>query len=41
MLNDAIHRRGDLDVNVIAVLNDTTGIKIDSISITYLERKLL
>lgn len=25
MLNDAIHRRGDTDVNVIAVLNDTTG----------------
>lgn len=25
MLNDAIHRRGDLDVNVIAVLNDATG----------------
>jgi len=25
MLNDAIHRRGDLDVDVIAVLNDTTG----------------
>ncbi len=25
MLNDAIHRRGDTDVDVIAVLNDTTG----------------
>lgn len=25
MLNDAIHRRGDLDVDVVAVLNDTTG----------------
>ena len=25
MLNKAIHRRGDLDVDVIAVLNDTTG----------------
>ena len=25
MLNDAIHRKGDLDVDVIAVLNDTTG----------------
>ena len=26
MLNDAIHRRGDMDVDVIAVLNDTTGL---------------
>lgn len=25
MLNEAIHRRGDLDVDVIAVLNDATG----------------
>jgi len=25
MLNDAIHRRGDLNVEVIAILNDTTG----------------
>ena len=25
MLNEAIKRRGDLDVDVIAVLNDTTG----------------
>lgn len=25
MLNDAIHRRGDMDVDVVAVLNDTTG----------------
>ena len=25
MLNEAIHRRGDLDVDVVAVLNDTTG----------------
>ncbi len=25
MLNDAIHRRGDMQVDVIAVLNDTTG----------------
>lgn len=33
MLNDAIHRRGDTDVDVIAVLNDTTGKKLVTIRI--------
>lgn len=25
MLREACHRRGDIDVDVVAVLNDTTG----------------
>lgn len=25
MLNDAIHKKGGLDVEIIAILNDTTG----------------
>lgn len=36
MLNDAIHRRGDLDVDVIAVLNDTTGTLVQG---AFVDRK--
>lgn len=25
MLNDAIHRKNNLDVEIVAILNDTTG----------------
>ena len=25
MLNEALHRRGDINVDVVAILNDTTG----------------
>ncbi|XP_046656433.1 hexokinase-1-like [Daphnia pulicaria] len=36
MLNDAIHRRGDTDVDVIAVLNDTTGTLVQG---AFVDRK--
>jgi len=36
MLNEAIHRRGDLDVDVIAVLNDATGTLVQG---AFMDRK--